>query len=191
MPALLPPETTTEELGSFVQNRWKVFLLKWSIGDESRIQNKTWNRFSQREAIAFKSFWPQWICILDIAISFVVCCLDFFRPRTFETKKLILFVSRLMEEINPNKWRQMIAKWVHVPWAFTLTLKGWLILRWVTEISYYSLDQGLNWVVILFLVPTWQGALCHFPAHKMKFITFWSCGLKRKENTGPYLVRPS
>lgn len=42
--ALLPPETTTEELGSFEQNRWKVSPLKWSrrgVSHECGIQDET------------------------------------------------------------------------------------------------------------------------------------------------------
>lgn len=41
---------------------------------------------------------------------------------------------------------------VHLSRAFVLTLKGWLILSWVTEISYYSLGHGLKRVASLFLV---------------------------------------
>lgn len=70
--ALLPPETMTEELCSFEQNRWKVFWLKWRTGDESQFWNERWNG-SHKEVWSFsKVFWLQWICILDTATIF--CC---------------------------------------------------------------------------------------------------------------------
>ncbi len=55
VPALLPPETATEELGSFEQNRWKVFLCwneaqgmshKCRIKDETRLAKRS-NRFQK------------------------------------------------------------------------------------------------------------------------------------------------
>lgn len=57
----------------------------------------------------------------------------------------------------------------HLSWAFILTLKGWHIPRWVTEISCYSLGHGLKWVARLLLVGSHMTrSTLSFSTHAMK-----------------------
>ena len=67
---------------------------------------------------------------------------------------------------------------MHFSRAFVLTLKGWLILSWVTEISYYSLGHGLKRVASLFLVGS----------HMTRSTVSFSSN-KRKQNSSNLILR--
>ena len=96
-----PPSTWDYDWASFEQNRWKVSVLKWSAGDESRIWNKRWKQVSQREATAFKKFpapvyldaWSYTLRVLFEADG-VVCVAWTFPARDLRDEKDFILLSR-------------------------------------------------------------------------------------------------
>lgn len=134
------------------------FFLRWNEaqGDESQMWNKRWNgsreeRHSLSRVLGPGEFAYQTLPYLLLWSWLRRGSAPLSRPRDPwdpETHSLFPPTSAVNEpEYTEEEDDECICHG-----GLVLTLRGCLILSWVTEISYYSLGQRLKWVARLFLV---------------------------------------